>query len=199
MRDKKYNKKIGIFLLVVFCFVVLYFCSVHTYMSYESSIDGALSADIAGIHIAIDGKDILSKDLKDGVILDNINWNVSHTRDGKVAPGAVGNVTFTLDPNGSDVAFTYTFTINDKQSGLEKLLKFNNFSSDNGNLTKTGENEYTGLVTLDDINNGKVINITMGFEFSNEDIEGEDFDDSNLDDYFSIDFKAIQYNGEKIG
>ena len=93
----------------------------------------------------------------------------------------------------------YTFTINDKQSGLEKLLKFNNFSSDNGNLFKTGENEYTGLVTLNDINNGKVINITMGFEFSNEDIEGSGFDDSNLDDYFSIDFKAIQYNGEKIG
>ena len=52
---------------------------------------------------------------------------------------------------------------------------------------------------MDDINNGKVINITMGFEFSDEDIEGSDFDDSNLDDYFSIDFKAIQYNGEKIG
>lgn len=199
MRDKKYNQKIGIFLLVVFCFVVLYFCSVHTYMSYESTVDGALSADVAGIHIAIDGKDILSKDLKDGVTLDNINWDVSHTREGKVAPGAVGNVTFTLDPKDSDVAFMYTFTINDKQSGLEKLLKFNNFSSDNGNLIKTGENEYTGLVTLNDINNGKVINITMGFEFSNEDIEGSGFDDSNLDNYFSIDFKAIQYNGEKIG
>ena len=42
----------------------------HTYMSYESTVDGALSADVAGIHIAIDGKDILSKDLKDGVTLD---------------------------------------------------------------------------------------------------------------------------------
>ena len=64
MRNKKYNKKIGIFLLVVFCFVVLYFCSVHTYMRDESTVDGALSADVAGIHIAIDGKDMI-KSLQD--------------------------------------------------------------------------------------------------------------------------------------
>lgn len=198
MKTKKYNKKIGIFLLVVFCFAVLYFCSVHTYMSYESSVDGTLSSDVAGIHIAIDGKDILSDDLKNGVTLDNVFWDVSHTRNGKVAPGAVGNVTFTLDPKGSEVAFMYTFTINDKQSGVDKLLKFNSFSSDNGNLTKTGDNEYTGLITLDDINNGKVVNITMGFEFSDEEVEGTDIDNSSLDDYFSIDFKAVQYRGEKI-
>lgn len=198
MKDKKYNK-IGIFLLVIFCVVILYFCSVNTYMAYESSVDGALSADVAGIHIAIDGQDILEKDLKTGVTLNNISWNAPHTRSGKVAPGATGDVTFTLNPKGSDVAFSYTFTINDKQTDLKKLLKFNEFSSDNGNLIETGDNEYTGIVTMDDINNGKVINITMEFEFSDEDVEGSDIDNSSLDDYFSIDFKAVQYKGEKIG
>ncbi len=199
MKDKENNRKFGIFLLVVFCFTILYFCSVHTYMSYESSVDGSLSADVAGIHIAIDDKDIQSDDLKDGVTLDNITWEVEHTRTGKVAPGATGNVIFTLNPKGSEVAFLYTFIVNDKKTDADKLLIVNNFSSDNGNLVKTGDNEYTGLITLDDINNGKVINVTMNFEFSDEEVVGSDSDTSSLDDYFSIDFKAVQYSGEKIG
>lgn len=199
MEGRKDNRKFGIFLLIVFCFAILYYCSVHTYMSYESSVDGTLSADVAGIHIAIDGKDIQSEDLKDGVTLDNITWDVSHTRTGKVAPGATGEVSFTLDPKDSEVAFLYTFTVKDKNTDLDKLLIINNFSSGNGNLIKTGDNEYTGLITLDDINNGKVINVTMDFEFSDEEVDGSDTDNSSLDDYFSLDFKAVQYRGEKIG
>ena len=62
----------------------------------------------------------------------------------------------------------------------------------------TGENTYTGLITLDDINNKKVIDLSLGFIFDDEEVEGITSDDASLENFISISFHAVQYNGEEI-
>ena len=183
---------------VIICFAFLYYNSISSYSSYESSIDGNVDSKVSGIKLNINGQDVILNS-ENGVLLDNIILNSSaHTRPGTISPGADGNISFTLDPSGSGVAILYDFTIIDKQSDKNKLLTCTGFKSSNGNLIRTGENTYTGLITLDDINKNKVIDLSLGFIFDDEEVEGITSDDAPLENFISISFHAVQYNGEEI-
>lgn len=196
---KSSKLKIIIFsFIVIICFAFLYYNSTSSYSSYESSIDGSVDSKVSGIKLNINGQDVILNS-ENGVLLDNIILNSSaHTRPGTISPGADGNISFTLDPSGSGVAILYDFTIIDKQNDGDKLLTCTEFKSSNGNLIRTGENTYTGLITLDDINNKKVIDLSLGFIFDDEEVEGITSDDAPLENFISISFHAIQYNGEEI-
>lgn len=184
--------------IVIICFAFLYYNSISSYSSYESSIDGSVDSKVSGIKLNINGQDVILNS-ENGVLLDNIILNSSaHTRPGTISPGADGNISFTLDPSGSGVAILYDFTIIDKQTDDDKLLTCTGFKSSNGNLIRTGENTYTGLITLDDINKNKVIDLSLGFIFDDEEVEGITSDDAPLENFISISFHAIQYNGEEI-
>lgn len=196
---KSSKLKIIIFsFIVIICFAFLYYNSISSYSSYESSIDGSVDSKVSGIKLNINGQDVILNS-ENGVLLDNIILNSSaHTRPGTISPGADGNISFTLDPSGSGVAILYDFTIIDKQTDDDKLLTCTGFKSSNGNLIRTGENTYTGLITLDDINKNKVIDLSLGFIFDDEEVEGITSDDAPLENFISISFHAIQYNGEEI-
>lgn len=196
---KSSKLKIIIFsFIVIICFAFLYYNSISSYSSYESSIDGSVASKVSGIKLNINGQDVILNS-ENGVILDNIILNSSsHTRPGTISPGADGNISFTLDPSESGVAILYDFTIIDKQKDANKLLTCTGFKSSNGNLIRTGENTYTGLITLDDINNKKVIDLSLEFIFDDEEVEGITSDDVPLENFISINFHAVQYNGEEI-
>lgn len=191
------NRKLLLIVVLILCSFILYYGSKYTYTSYESSVDAEVNSKVAGINVSINGQNIVKKNL-DSVKLDNITLTSTHTREGKISPGSTGTFAITLDPTGSEVAFRYDFELIDKSTDSNKLLTFDGFSSDNGNLIKTASNTYTGIITLDDINNKKVINITGSFTFNDDDIPAITEDNGNLDDFFEIKFHAIQYNGEEI-
>lgn len=197
MKKKKNNKKIFLIVIFVLCSFVLYYGTKYTYTSYESAVDAKVNSKVAGINVSINGQNIVKENL-DSVKIDNINFTSIHTREGKVSPGSTGTFDITLDPTGSDVAFRYDFELIDKNADSDKLLTFNGFTSNNANLIKTASNTYTGIVTLDDINNNKVINIIASFSFNDDDTTAISEDNGNLDDFFEIRFHAIQYNGEEI-
>ena len=191
------NRKLFLIVVLILWSFILYYGSKYTYTSYESSVDAEVNSKVAGINVSINGQNIVKKNL-DSVKLDNITLTSTHTREGKISPGSTGTFAITLDPTGSEVAFRYDFELIDKSTDSNKLLTFDGFSSDNGNLIKTASNTYTGIITLDDINNKKVINITGSFTFNDDDIPAITEDNGNLDDFFEIKFHAIQYNGEEI-
>ena len=191
------KRKLFLVIVLILCSFVLYYGSKYTYTSYESSVDAEVNSKVAGISVSINGQNIVKEKL-DSVKLDNITLTSTHTREGKISPGSTGTFAITLDPTGSEVAFRYDFELIDKSTDNSKLLTFDGFTSDNGNLIKTASNTYTGIITLDDINNNKVINITGSFTFNNDDIPAITEDNGNLDDFFEIKFHAIQYNGEEI-
>ena len=191
------KRKLFLVIVLILCSFVLYYGSKYTYTSYESSVDAEVNSKVAGINVSINGQNIVKKNL-DSVKLDNITLTSTHTREGKISPGSTGTFAITLDPTGSEVAFRYDFELIDKSTDNSKLLTFDGFTSDNGNLIKTASNTYTGIITLDDINSNKVINITGSFTFNDDDIPAITEDNGNLDDFFEIKFHAIQYNGEEI-
>lgn len=199
MKDRK--KTISIFILVLLVGCFLYFRARATYTSYESNVEGKVSTNVGEIHIKINGVDVVATNdgtLDNRVILDNITWESTHTREGKISPGSTGTIDLEVDPSGSEVAILYEFRFVDQQIDEDKLLTFSNIVPAEG-MIRTSADTYTGVITLNDIAAGKKYHLSTDFLFDYlTDIEGITEDNQILDDLFEIHFHAIQYDGETI-
>ena len=197
-KDKKYI--VVVLLLIVVCF--LYLVSKGTYTAFDSEIDATASAKTAGIHLSINGEDVVDSNggtLDNRIILDNTTWVSTHTREAKLSPGSSGTISLELDPAGSEVAILYEFRFVDKFIDNDKLLNFSSIISDDDTFIQTGIDTYTGIITLTDIANSKVIHISVDFYFDYlTDIPGISEDNQVFDDLFEIHFHALQYNGETL-
>lgn len=172
-----------------------------TFSLYESNLGANVSGDVSDIKLKINNVDIVNNagDISDVVVTD-ITWDAAnHTRPGKIAPGSTGSFNLRLDPHGSQVAILYRFTFIDKTIDPNKILYFTNIHASNGNVIRTGVNEYSGIISLADINNNQTIALSIDFEFADEeDVEPFTEDNGDLDEFFTINFDALQYNGESL-
>ena len=147
----------------------------------------------------LDGKELGTDEvIDDQIILDTITWTSTHTREGKISPGSTGYFTFELDPTGSEVAILYEIEFVDKVMDDDKIITFTNISSDH-TLTRTAASTYSGIITLNDINNSDKTLITVSFEFDgDEDIVGDAIPNQVYEDLFEVNFHAVQYQGETL-
>ena len=92
---KSSKLKITIFSFIIICFAFLYYNSISSYSSYESSIDWSIASKVSGIKLNIDGQDVILSS-ENIVILDNIILNSSsHIR--PISPGADGNFSYSIE------------------------------------------------------------------------------------------------------
>lgn len=192
MSKRKY--KICFILILIGCF--LYLSNKITYTSYESKIGGSVKNDVARFKLLINGKDAASFD---NVLIEDVVWDSTNTREGKLSPGSCGFFELNLDPSESDVALLYKFSFVDHKVDEGKIIEFNKIESNNSKIVRTDNTEYSGIITLDDIKNGNKPKIRVDFCYP--DIgEQEPFteDNNNLDDFFTIDFSTYQYLGEEL-
>lgn len=193
-RIKKHKRKICFIAILLLCF--FYLGSKITYTSYESNIDGNVKSDVAKFKLLINGQDATSFE---NVLINDIKWDSTNTREGKLSPGSCGYFELELNPIESDVALLYKFSFIDHKIDSSKIIEFNSIKSSNSTIIKTAINEYSGIITLNDINNG--VKPIIRIDFCNPE-EGEQEpiveDNLNLDDFFTIDFSTYQYLGEEL-
>lgn len=191
----KKNKALLLVLCLILCLV--YLKSRITYTAYRSQIDGNFALPLSKWNIVIDKKSLNLQSTKE-ITINDVTWDSTHTRDGKAALGSKGNINIEIDPTTTGVAIKYKFIITDRTQDEEKILTLNSVTSENSTVVQTGENEYTGLITLDDIKNGLKPIVKLNVEWKDDGdyiFEPEDEDD---DSFISIDFTASQYRGEAI-
>ncbi len=189
-----------VFAIIVLILCILYLGAKVTYTSFESLIEGKATTKTAGIHLKVNGYDLATSTdvLDNNVILDNITWTNTHTREGKLSPGSSGTIDLELDPTGSEVAILYEFQFIDKVIDEDKLLNFENMVCDH-TLVQTAADTYSGILPLSSVLNGEKVNLSIDFYFDYlTDIEGISEDNQVLDDFFEIHFHAIQYQGETL-
>ena len=155
--------------------------------------------EVSEIHLKINGEELgVDADLDNRVILDNITWTNTHTREEKMSPGSTGDLLLELDPTGSEVAILYEIQFVDKAMDDDKILTFDNVTC-NRTIVRTAEDTYSGIISLSDIQNGRKVNVDAHFFFDNTvDIEGFTEDNQVFEDFFEIHFKALQYQGETL-
>ena len=196
------KRKYYVIVIVIIGACFLYLGSKATFTLLESNVDANVSTSVAGIKLRINGVDAVTYSdgtLDNQIILHNTTWESTHIRSSKIGPGSTGTIDLTLDPTGSEVAILYEFRFVDKNIDGDKLLTFTSINSDNSTITRTSVDTYTGVISLDDINNSRTVHLTASFLFDYlTDTEGITEDNQVLDDLFEIHFHAIQYNGETI-
>lgn len=191
----KKNKMLLLFLCIILC--VVYLKSRVTYTAYRSQVDGNFALPISKWNIKVDKKSLNTQTERE-ITIDDVKWDSTHTREGKVALGSRGDINIEIDPTDTGVAIIYKFTIIDRKQDPEKILTLNSVSSSENSIVRTGPYEYTGLITLDDIKNKKKPVIKLEVEWKDEGDYFFDPEDTNNDNFIHIDFQASQYRGEEI-
>ena len=198
---KNVKKVLQVFIIAILILLCIAFLKSRvTYTSYETSINGNISSPIASWRINIDGKDISTLSTE-GLTINSINWITNNVREGKVAPGSVGDMKIVVDPTGTDVAIYFELEIIDKSVDESKFLKVTNISVANTDveLRRIAVNKYAGILTLDDISSGikPEMDIDVIWE-SLEDVEYNPNVNDNLDAFLVFNFNAKQYGGEEL-
>ncbi len=193
MKDR--IKKIIITCILLICFIFL--VTRVTYSSYESNTSGDVTGNIAGWNIKINDV-IVSNEVDKVVDIDDVVWNSTHTRNGKLAPGSTGTFNIKLDFSGTDVAVRFDIEVVDKNVDSDKILTLTGIDTADVTLVKTGVSTYTGIVDVDDIDT-TLVNIALDLSWVNDDNVTDDpsgeFDNSQ---FLDVNFKATQYGGETI-
>ena len=190
--NKDSKRKRTILLILLIGFIYLFF---HvSYSSYESEADGVVNPNASKWHIEINGNDV-SNSPTQVISVDDVNWNATHTRSGKVGPGSTGTVELELDCTGTEVSVDYEFYFRDSSVDPNLILTVTNVTSTTS-ITRVSNNRYTGRLSLTEINNNVKPVITVYLSWVNDDtindLDRDIDDDSN---FLLIDFNATQYKG----
>ena len=192
------NKILLISLSIILCITTIYLIR-NTYGLFESNNVMIMDNNVAKWNVLINGTDIKSGE---NFNVDSINIvEGDNVLNGKMAPGTQGHFDIEIDPQDTDTSILYSITfdfskINDNFiiESIEEIT--------GGNLIKTGENSYSKVITLDEINSNVTNIIRVYMKWNN--VEENNEEDSKIgltkDNFINIPVSVSvnQYLGEPI-
>ena len=192
------NKRILIILSIILVFITIYIIR-DTYGLFESKNTMIMDSGVAKWNVLINGTDIKSGD---NFIVDTVNIDSSdNVLGGKIAPGTKGYFDIVINPTDTETSILYSITFDFSQVvGSITIDKIEELTS--GNLIRTGENTYSKIITLEEIENKIINTIRVYIKWNN--IEENNEEDSKIgtikDNFISIpvSVSVIQYLGEPV-
>lgn len=166
--DKKNVKKVLIFILICFVLFMIYEI-IDIYAVFQSEVIGDVEFKNGAWNIYINGTDI-TKGVMATFVIDQINTEENeHTLPGKLAPGGRGTFEIVIDPTDTDVSIKYDVSINTEgiTNKNVNIISINETETGNG-LIRTGENTYTGIISLSEIDEGKTNKINVEIEWTDD-------------------------------
>ena len=202
---KKNKKVIAFLVLLSICILaLLIYKLISIYAIFQSNVEAGVKFKNGVWNINVNGTKI-STGIQTDFVIDKITIDEDeHTMPGKISPGLSGNFKIAINPENTNVSMRYDITLNQEElkNGSVKINSVEE-TANGAKLIKTGENIYTGIITLDDIQKGIVHKIEMKVEWIDEEqnnkIDTELGTNKELRQFqIPITFRAIQYSGEEI-
>lgn len=200
--NRKNIKKILI--LVCMCMILIFIYEmIHIYAVFHSEMVGNIQFKNGTWNIIVNGTEI-SRGVETKFVIDQINTQENgHVITGKLAPGLSGNFEITINPKDTDVAVKYDVSLNQENLKNQNLkIKSVEEVQEGETLTKTGENTYTGIISLEKIKSGVFHKIKVEVEWIDD--GQNDTEDTKLGIVYNskleipITVHACQYLGETI-
>ncbi len=171
---------------------------VNTYGLFET--DALMDAEVNSAKWIIKLNDVNIMESNEFSI-DSLNLiSNGNVKSGKFAPGVKGYFDVVVDPNLTEVSVVYSVTVDLSNIGNESIVLSSVSETSGRELIRTGENTYSGIISLDDINDGVTLDIRFSFEWLDdreEVIEDlSEFNSRSMSIPVVFDFK--QYLGEVI-
>lgn len=202
-KNPKEIKSKKIYLMYVFILLIAIICIIQIFAVFQSEVEGSINLEKGVWQIEVNGTDI-SNGVNKEFIVNNIEiQNNEHVKPGNLAPGLSGIFNISINPENTDVSVRYDVSLNEESLTNKNITIKSITETVQGNsLIKTGENVYTGIITLDDINQGIQNNIKVEIEWiDNEEYNEEDINMGTQEDYkleIPIVVHVTQYLGEVI-
>lgn len=195
-------KRVCYFLSIVLLIVVIVKIF-YTYALLESDTVKVLNNGLGKWTILVNDVDVTEEEVEFDI--DNIVYGENTTvKSGRLAPGLDGHFDISIDPTNTDVSVRYDITFD--HSTFEELGTAFNISSvsesSGKNIKRTGENTYTGIISLDEISNNQVDVIRVMVSWPNDETKNENDTELGMKDNPEIEIpvqvRLSQYTGEEI-
>lgn len=187
-------------LLTLFLFFLSLYFVVDAYGLFETEYKASIIQDVGRWSIKLNNADI-SKGILENFDIQNFYYDTNaNVSEGYIAPGSKGYFDITIDPSGTDVAIKYNILI-DLTSEYPSNIKMSVEDLTGGNATLVGENEYSGIVNLDDILVNETITIRVNIEWLNDENYNENdniLGSSDNEIIIPVRVNIKQYLGETI-
>lgn len=177
-----------------------------TYAKYYTKAQTAtLSQDVGQWVIKINEMDIYSENGNSVQFTANNfnNFSNPNAAPDKISPSSTGYMDMVIDPTGTDVAVRYDIELD--LTGISNLAISARLEMTSGEntLIKTGENKYTGIISLADVQDEKTANIRCYVTWDNDETKNDK--DTEIGSQvvasivsLSLDVTVTQYLGEAI-
>mgnify|MGYP004507372743 CR=1 FL=1 len=202
----KKNKNIIIFLVLLsMCVIaILVYKIISIYAVFHSNVGAKAEFRNGAWNIDVNGKKITTGVQTDFTIDQITVAEDQHTMPGKISPGLSGNFKIVINPKDTNVSIRYDITLNQDELKSSNVKISSVEEKNNGaKLIKTAENEYTGIITLQDIQKNVIHEIEMNVEWLDDEQnnESDTLLGTNKDKRqfeIPVTFHATQYWGEEI-
>lgn len=202
----KKNKNIIIFLVLLsMCVIaILVYKIISIYAVFHSNVGAKAEFRNGAWNIDVNGKKITTGVQTDFTIDQITVAEDQHTMPGKISPGLSGNFKIVINPKDTNVSIRYDITLNQDELKSSNLKISSVEEKNNGaKLIKIAENEYTGIITLQDIQKNVIHEIEMNVEWLDDEQnnESDTLLGTNKDKRqfeIPVTFHATQYLGEEI-
>lgn len=186
-----------VLLLVVFVIIEIG----DTYALFEKEANTTVENDLAQWVIKINSE-TMGLNVSEFPI-ENITWNnSSNVVSGKVAPGIGGYFDIVIDPTDTQVSVRYDITFDFTLITNDMFVVTDIFEVVDDGLVETAEDVYTGIISLEDINDEKIHIVRVSLDWLND--EDNNASDSLLGKVrnnrisIPIEVNVSQYLGEEI-
>lgn len=202
MKKNKNLQKV-LFLLMMCVLALLIYKIVDIYAVFHSEVEANVKLENGVWNITVNGTQITTGVETQFVVTQISTTENSHVKPGTLAPGLSGTFEMAISPEDTNVSVRYDITLNQEELGDTNLkIKSIQEVENNYQLIETGENMYTGILPLEDIEKGIIHKIQMEVEWIDDGLHNEA--DSELGKngtkplQIPITVHVIQYLGEEI-
>lgn len=202
MKKNKNLRKL-LFLLMMCILILLIYKIIDIYALFHSEMEANVVLENGKWNITVNGATITTGNEIDFVIDQISTTENNFVEPGKLAPGLSGNFEIAINPENTNVSIRYDIILNEEELGNSNLkIKSIEEVENNYKLINTSENTYTGVITLEDINNGIIHKIKMEVEWVDDGLNNENDTELGTDESHQLQIPirvhAIQYLGEEI-
>ncbi len=200
---KKRNRtRIILYLLVIILFAVSVTFIYDTLALFETDTNGIVNSELGKWVIKVSGKDITTGTSEEIVIDSFVYTSNEHVESGYIAPGGSAYFDLIIDATESDVAVKYTLNFDLSETPYADNIRFEIDGLDSIGIIKTAEHDYTGVISLEDIENKETLSLRIYVYW--DDVEAHNEEDTEIGIVHGnslkvpIGFHAEQYLGETI-
>ncbi|MBR3134342.1 MAG: hypothetical protein IKG56_02660 [Clostridia bacterium] len=184
---------------------------ISSYAKYTSEATGTIEKNAGAWMIKVNDSNIATGNLETTFNIDSLTYPSNDlVAENKIAPSSSGYFDVEIDATGSSVAVRYDITLDTAQMNISEGIHFQNAykvvnnSEVSEGIIRTGANTYSGIISLNSIQNGEKCKLRFYIGWDEDESGESDENDSvlghlkDISTSLPVEVVVTQYLGEEI-